>query len=503
MYITKVKLENIRCFEETEIDLTDLPLDTSALIAGNNGRGKSSILRAIAMGLCDRDSAGALLRELHGDFIREGASLKSEGNNKYKEAKITIELKDLKEKKWKIVTTVREYTNLIIERVEQYYFKDDKELDFSNFNDFWGDEGLFISAYGAGLRTAATAKFNDYYAPDAVYSLFRYDNPLQDPEVAWRRLRDAHIKERTQEKSFLSIAKKGLEALSTTFKKEGNSREECKELLNTFKIIVGLESTDIVDKHISSLLKYVLTLENGAEIRLEPNGIFIEENGELIPIDALGDGFQALIKITLDIFLWYLLKINYDEGKKGESRNWKGIPINKKGVPEISGIVIIDEIEQHLHPTLQREVIKRFSEKFPKVQFIISTHSPLCLSGTADLQSLNKSAEVFSLQADNEQVKLIKKGIPRGLRTDQILVDYFELPTTINITSEKKINRLRELFLKESLDTAEQEEMDRLDKELSKEAPLLAEREDDRKKEIERDKMTAELTDWLKEQKGG
>lgn len=76
MYITKVRLTDVRCFEDAELDLSDCKPGTSALIAGNNGTGKSAILRAIAMGLCDRDSAASLLRELEGYFIRKQAEEK-------------------------------------------------------------------------------------------------------------------------------------------------------------------------------------------------------------------------------------------------------------------------------------------------------------------------------------------------------------------------------------------------------------------------------------------
>lgn len=48
---------------------------------------------------------------------------------------------------------------------------------------------------------------------------------------------------------------------------------------------------------------------------------------------------------------------------------------------DISGIAIIDEIDLHLHPELEQVVLQRFMKTFPHVQFIVSTHSPLVLSG--------------------------------------------------------------------------------------------------------------------------
>ena len=47
----------------------------------------------------------------------------------------------------------------------------------------------------------------------------------------------------------------------------------------------------------------------------------------------------------------------------------------------INGIVVIDEIELHLHPSMQAEILPKLIKLFPKVQFIITTHSPLFLLG--------------------------------------------------------------------------------------------------------------------------
>lgn len=51
------------------------------------------------------------------------------------------------------------------------------------------------------------------------------------------------------------------------------------------------------------------------------------------------------------------------------------------GLKDLEGIVIIDEFDNHLHPKWQRDLVKKLSEIFPKVQFIVSTHSPIPLLG--------------------------------------------------------------------------------------------------------------------------
>lgn len=60
--------------------------------------------------------------------------------------------------------------------------------------------------------------------------------------------------------------------------------------------------------------------------------------------------------------------------------------INKSiNLDQITGVVVIDEIELHLHTKLQKEILPRLVKKFPKVQFIITTHAPLFLLGMAEV----------------------------------------------------------------------------------------------------------------------
>jgi predicted ATP-binding protein involved in virulence len=62
------------------------------------------------------------------------------------------------------------------------------------------------------------------------------------------------------------------------------------------------------------------------------------------------------------------------------------------------GIVIIDEIDLHLHPGLERVVLNRFQDVFPGIQFIISTHSPLVITSMKTDESRNR---IYRMEPDS------------------------------------------------------------------------------------------------------
>lgn len=102
------------------------------------------------------------------------------------------------------------------------------------------------------------------------------------------------------------------------------------------------------------------------------------------------------------------------------------------------GIVLIDEIETHLHPRWKLRVVSALRRAMPNVQFVATTHDPLCLRGM-------KGGEVHVLvRDDNQQVQALT-GLPdvRGLRAEQLLTsDYFGLSSTADPEVEGALKRL-------------------------------------------------------------
>lgn len=455
MKITSIRLKDVRCFENVNIDLCEQGTPCSALIAGNNGSGKSAILRSIAMGLCDQTSSGALLRELPGDFIRH------EDEEDSRVANIEITLKDYEvDEEYSLLTKINTNKKLGFETVD-LVITDSKNKKISQEDFEWGK--IFVVAFGAGLRTDGTEDYAQYFSADAAYSLFKYSQTLQNPDLVWRRI--------------LEVAGKA-----------GHSKQQ-KELASILSSIMGL-TTDSAGSR-----------KKNETIELEHNGIFVRSpSWGRQELTALGDGYRALMTMVLDILGWQLMAQNnatiVSDIAKNISSPWAPLDWSK-----IEGIVIIDEIEKHLHPKLQRTVIERLATAFPKIQFVISTHSPLCISGAADVEGT-----AFKILAAHKSESggrnITARPVPDGYRADQVLVDYFGLTTTVNPKREQKINELRQLVLLRAQGKIKPKEIARLaslSEELERNAPLLYEREEDRKLEIETFERHESLIALLKE----
>ena len=183
MYLSRIELKNIRCFEELIIDLKeDEDIILWATIIGNNAVGKSTILQCIAMGLCDESSAAALMKE-GGEYLRK--------NETKGHIKLTVEQKGGKSK---IVLN----TEIIKENLESPERL--RQLITGNKNLL---DDLFFCGYGVEIGNNGSTSFKKYLPLEAVFTLFNYNSELQNPELIMRR-QDIFVKE-ILEKKLLNI----------------------------------------------------------------------------------------------------------------------------------------------------------------------------------------------------------------------------------------------------------------------------------------------------------
>lgn len=159
----------------------------------------------------------------------------------------------------------------------------------------------------------------------------------------------------------------------------------------------------------------------------------INQDGREFGFNQLSDGYSAIIDIIADLIL--------------KMQN----PDSLTRAYEREGIVLIDEIETHLHLELQRLILPMLTRVFPNIQFIVTTHSPFVLSSI-------KNAVAFDLEKRERLEDLTEYSY------EALAEGYFKVKTDSNFL-EAKLLRFKELAEKSDRDSAENTEYEDLDKE--------------------------------------
>ncbi|MFO0615190.1 MAG: AAA family ATPase [Polyangiaceae bacterium] len=142
-----------------------------------------------------------------------------------------------------------------------------------------------------------------------------------------------------------------------------------------------------------------------------------------IPFHALGDGYRGTGTWLLDFL-----------GNSLKAGRWT----RAKEAP-LSGIVLLDEMDEHLHPRWQRTLVPTLRRLLPHVQFVATTHSPLALVNT-------RAGELWGVHTRNTVAELSTEplGAAEGRTPDELLLgDWFGLESTLDLHSEKKLRALR------------------------------------------------------------
>ncbi len=203
---------------------------------------------------------------------------------------------------------------------------DDKGLEYNP------QKGVYLEnffAYGTHRGRYSTDKPEEY----GFMSLFDSEQTLINP-VSW--LKDQKLLE----------LEKSLDA--------NNAIGELKELPNSFPVA-------LLEKMFYELL------EKNVEIKIEGTGVSFKEKGTNLTFDQLSEGFKSILIFVSDLL--YRLNKNANEGEK---------------TTDLKGIVLVDEIDLHLHPKWQRVLIGKLRKIFPNVQFIFTTHSPTIIQGASE-----------------------------------------------------------------------------------------------------------------------
>ena len=257
-----------------------------------------------------------------------------------------------------------------------------------------------IIAYGAN-RLVGSRNLSDDKMSDPISTIFETATTLYDPEAILKDLDYAALKTDT------------------------------KSARDLFARVKGLIATILPD-----VARPEDVLISGPEITggsIELSGLQLKTPDGTVPFSELSLGYQTTLAWTLDL-AWRMIREN------PKSKNPFGEP----------AIVLIDEIDLHLHPKWQLSIRQHLAEHFPATQFIVTAHSPIMA-----LASLDSNLMVFERQ-DNHVV--INDYAERVIdwRIDQVVMELFSLRSPRPPWVEKLFDE-RSLLLRDSKRTKRKE----------------------------------------------
>lgn len=354
MRIKELRLKNFRGFKELQINF---PESNLLVLVGINGAGKSSILDCIAMflsqfvaKLCNRD-------------IKENDVALSENdiNIDEKETIIHITLAYIPDFPVHSAMTAMEWgddidTNIHWTITKSHSSKEPgSTLDMNLcFNEFYKslqdhpDWDIPVFTYYQNQKIILGKPSESMAAGYELDQFYAYENAFKkgvhdfDDFLTWFRLEEDWENEKKIEKG-LDFVNKNLEIV--------------RKAIKTF--LDNIPSADFSNPR-------VIRQRKEKPFRFEASresSLVIDKAGKSLKIEQLSDGEKMLLLVVSDL-----------------ARRLSIANPRSENALEGKGIVLIDEVDLHLHPQWQREVIPALLKTFPNCQFIVTTHSPQVLS---------------------------------------------------------------------------------------------------------------------------
>lgn len=418
MKLKSVRLQNFRCFEDMKIDFHD----RLTVIVGGNGSGKSSVLDAIAPVLNDIFCKRI---DINSWSLNTVFSINdSFKNNRSHLPKMLFEFLDGIEER--IDISLELSSDLMLSVGINYV---------SILNKFRGKAGanvheLFV--YYTAKRIIQNTNFNNKSSQATLKSAFVNNTATSidfSESLAWFNDKDAE---------------------------QARERDERKDFSYT------IPELQAVREAIELVLK---TYENPRMKGTPPEFVVFKKGDSATPyrISQLSDGYRTMLALIMDL------------ARRMAVTNTNAYNETKTSILTSPAIVLIDEVELHLHPSWQQRVLPDLMRVFPHTQFIVTTHSPQVLSSIAHehirILSNGKAdpADYGTLGAESSRVLEDIFGVPARLQ-------YLALPRAgdmENYPLEEKIDRYFELISLEEYDSDEASAISNELKTIMPDDPLL------------------------------
>jgi predicted ATP-binding protein involved in virulence len=426
MKLQKIEIENFRCFESLAIDFDD---DVNVIV-GVNGAGKTALLDAIAIGLCDLTFTPFDKREWRYIY---NASGKRFHYNQESERGVLLSVDDIhvpafandvfiERKDYVCITTIASTDDNSKRLTWKQRYDYNKHKTNSSFG--YTSESNDIHNYiDTKWTTAQKDKFSCIDVPAYYRAQRRFS---QTPELG--NIFQVKI-ERPLALQNAMDAGADYNAVCQWFYVRENA--ELRERAKTSNVF---EYSDL--KSVRKAIKS--TIEGVERIYFDestPPRFMVEINRNNtvtnLAIDQLSDGYRNLLAIIIDFARRLAVANPYIEN-----------PL------EVPGILLIDEMELHLHPKWQQTIIPSLRKVFPNTQLIVTTHSPQVLT-TVDHRCIRilKDNNVYSVTEST-------KGAEAKRMLENILGTESRPPDS---EIGKKIKTIYDLIHEDKLDKAQQE----------------------------------------------
>ncbi len=350
MIIKTITLDNFRSKDRIQLELgTRL-----TILIGENGAGKTSVLDGLAIGL------GAILTYLPGV---SGISFRK------------TDIKQVENQK-------APYTRVRVETQEGLIWDRTDRRDKSKSTTTQIPPPVGLQNLRKYLDTSILDPLNDskrFELP--MFSYYGVSRALLDVPLRRRGFPKAHARFEALEGA-LAADSRFKSAFVWFYNKENEEQRKQRELKDFDFQLPELEA---VRKAIVSVFPGI----SDPHIILNPLKFVVKKDGETLDIMQLSDGYKTLLSLVIDLAIRMALA-NPESIKPLESE----------------AVVLIDEIDLHLHPEWQRRVVGDLLRTFPKTQFLLTTHSPFIIEAVNNqlqrhhiLDISTKDKEIMAIEA--------------------------------------------------------------------------------------------------------
>ena len=332
MQIDRLQLKNFRCYDELDIDFEP----KLTVIVGENGKGKTAIFDALAIGLepylrCFEIGG----RHISAKDVRRVPVYKDDGKhieamcNQYP-VEVNLEGRVQGEQ-------VRSSKRVVDGTLQEELAEDLRKRGTRLCTSLEQDPSTILPAFA-------------YYGTARMWvdsSLMDANNPdLEHRTIGYKECLEPSSSYNTFGRWFKNLSEQALQKILDENKEQALLIKKAVQQA----IDACLESTGFHDLYYN--------FELGCFVINHP------DVGEMI-VDDLSDGFRSILSMVADL-AYRMVRLNPQLGEQA--------------VVQTPGVVLIDEIDMHLHPLWQQTVLLDMQRAFPEVQFIVTTHSPQVLS---------------------------------------------------------------------------------------------------------------------------